>query len=119
MVWVGYKVCIGWSSFLTYRGAGAGAVAATTCCNEVSLLAMGLPNNARNFGEENLRAAESDCVRTDACLTGSIGAALFDATGLTGSIDPARFRPAGFSSPIRGIPLAAPRLARPVPSALL
>src|SRR5258708_35666515 len=104
MVWVGYKVCIGWSSFLTYRGAGAGAVAATTCCNEVSLLAMGLPNNARNFGEENLRAAESDCVRTDACLTGSIGAGLFGTAGLKGSIGAARFGVAGLAGALGAAP---------------
>src|ERR1700719_4070037 len=89
MVCVDSKLSKGWSSFLTSRGAGAGVVATTTCCNEVSLL--GLPNNARNFPEENLRAAESDWVRTGAGLTGSIGAVLFGTAGLTGSIGAALF----------------------------
>src|ERR1700721_913062 len=74
IVCVDSKLSSGSSSFFTSRGAGAGAVATTTCCNDVSLLAMSLFGEVRNFGQP-LRADATDCVRTGAVFTGSSGAA--------------------------------------------
>src|ERR1700722_9532040 len=80
MVCVDSKLSSGSSSFFTSRGAGAGAVATTTCCSEVSLpdMDMGLVSEARNFGQD-LRTVATDCFRTDAGFAGSTGAALWGA----------------------------------------
>src|ERR1700683_1398779 len=82
-VCVDSKLSRGSSSFFTSRGAGAGAVATTTCCSDVSLLAMGLVSAARNFGQD-LRAGATGCVRTGAAFAASIGAALLGAAAWAG-----------------------------------
>src|ERR1700743_711554 len=73
MVCVDSRLSKGSSSFFTSRAAGAGAVATTTCCSDVSLLGAGLLAEARNFGQD-LRTVATDCFRTDVAFTGSIGA---------------------------------------------
>lgn len=83
MVCVDSKLSRGSSSFFTSRGAGAGALATTTCCNDVSLFAPGLLSAARNFGQD-LRAGATDCVRTGAVFTAGVGAALLGAAGFGG-----------------------------------
>src|SRR5580704_10943752 len=83
MVCVDSKLSRGSSSFFTSRGTGAGAVATTTCCSDVSLFATGLVSAARNFGQD-LRAGATDCVRTGAAFAASIGAALLDAAAWGG-----------------------------------
>src|ERR1700689_4689054 len=80
MVCVDSKLSSGSSSFFTSRGAGAGAVATTTCYNDVSLFAMGLPADDRNFGQP-LRVAATDCVKTGAVFTVSAGAAVLSTVG--------------------------------------
>src|SRR5580698_9637036 len=84
MVCVDSKLSRGSSSFFTCRGAGAGAVATTTCCSDVSLLAAGLESAARNFGQD-LRAGATDCVRTGAAFTASTGGAALLGAGASGS----------------------------------
>src|ERR1700729_3398445 len=75
IVCVDSRLSKGSSSFFTSRAAGAGAVATTTCCSEVSLLAAGLLDEARNLGQDR-RIVATDCFRTDVAFTGSVGAAL-------------------------------------------
>src|SRR5476649_1738219 len=93
MVCVDSRLSNGSSSFFTSRGAGAGAVATTTCCSEVSLPATGLVGNARDFAQDfvqDRRAGATDCVVTGADFAASIGAAFFGAA-FTASIGAAFF----------------------------
>src|ERR1700723_510110 len=85
MVCVDSKLSSGSSSFFTSRGAGTGAVATTTCCNDVSLFGIGLAGDIRNFGQP-LRAVATDCVTTGAAFGASTGAALFGAAALGGGV---------------------------------
>src|SRR3984957_10121795 len=85
MVCVDSKLSSGSSSFFTSRGAGTGAVATTTCCNDVSLFGMGLAGDIRNFGQP-LRAVATDCVTTGAAFGASTGAAFLGAAGLGGGV---------------------------------
>src|ERR1700722_568393 len=85
MVCVDSKLSSGSSSFFTSRGAGTGAVATTTCCNDVSLFGIGLAGDIRNFGQP-LRAVATDCVTTGAAFGASTGAALLGAAGLGGGV---------------------------------
>src|ERR1700722_7402903 len=85
MVCVDSKLSSGSSSFFTSRGVGPGAVAPTTCCNDVSLFGMGLAGDIRNFGQP-LRAVATDCVTTGAAFGASTGAAPLGAAGLGGGV---------------------------------
>src|SRR5579872_2234101 len=84
MVCVDSKSGKGSSSFFTSRGIGAGAVATTTCCRDLSLFGMG----PGFFGMMPLRGITSDCGITGRGLFGAAGTALLAAdaciTGATG-----------------------------------
>src|SRR5580698_10971236 len=69
IVCVDSRLSKGLSSFFTSRAAGAGAVATTTCCSEVSLLADVLKVDWRCFGADAFGGEATDCVNTGDGLT--------------------------------------------------